>query len=432
VKLPDESYTSTLKATISVTKLTNFVESKGVSVEFKGSLFAFNATQQALNKKNEIKAIQEMCAVIQKIADTAFDFEIRASEPVSLDGSEEKWRIPLEIGVSVNENFQNIPKYMSTTLQGLSLKREEADNYISQQKHVYPVSFADNEGNTYYFMLRSEESLQEILKTIYYFNHAILNFNISNGVEEFQIQNKPEGLVYIYDYGFRVFLKKKVNDGRFTMLQAGSVFYPLSPPFNPDWNPCTLGFDKVRPASVKSNCRDRWGPDLYLKMEQNNCSFCIGANVFLQYSQWLYQVKLHPNDMAEKKDHIENNYTGTSVVSVYARIPKNIPSSYNSRGNEYNLWLYNLENGLEKRFSFVRSLNTIVTQGPDTSINRLKGLTSEGRGIQGKDLSISEVGFVISFIDIQPKKELVRFDFNDFRKLTELQQISGYTIQSNF
>ena len=50
VELPNSGYATTLKATVSVTKLTSFVESKGGIVEFKGGLFAVNMMQQELNK----------------------------------------------------------------------------------------------------------------------------------------------------------------------------------------------------------------------------------------------------------------------------------------------------------------------------------------------------------------------------------------------
>ena len=54
------SYFVTTKVTVSVSKLTEFVQSKGVEVEVKGGLFAANMIQQELNAKNEIKAITDM------------------------------------------------------------------------------------------------------------------------------------------------------------------------------------------------------------------------------------------------------------------------------------------------------------------------------------------------------------------------------------
>ena len=57
LELPNGSYATTLIATVSVTKLTAFVESKGVVVDFKGSILAANIKQQMLNEQNEINAL---------------------------------------------------------------------------------------------------------------------------------------------------------------------------------------------------------------------------------------------------------------------------------------------------------------------------------------------------------------------------------------
>ena len=51
VQMQNGEWSNNLKAVVSVTKLTSFCESKGISVEFKGSLFAFNINQQILNEK---------------------------------------------------------------------------------------------------------------------------------------------------------------------------------------------------------------------------------------------------------------------------------------------------------------------------------------------------------------------------------------------
>ena len=67
VQIPDGGYATTLKAVVSVTKLTSFCESKGVEVEFKGALFAFNINQQKINEQNEIKAINDIINVVSKI-----------------------------------------------------------------------------------------------------------------------------------------------------------------------------------------------------------------------------------------------------------------------------------------------------------------------------------------------------------------------------
>ena len=57
VQTPDGHWNNTVKAIVSVDKLTSFCESRGVDVEFKGSLFALNIKQQMLNEKNELEVL---------------------------------------------------------------------------------------------------------------------------------------------------------------------------------------------------------------------------------------------------------------------------------------------------------------------------------------------------------------------------------------
>jgi predicted RNase H-like HicB family nuclease len=47
-QIPNDGYSSSLKATVSVTKLTSYVESKGIAIEFKGGIFAANMRQKTL------------------------------------------------------------------------------------------------------------------------------------------------------------------------------------------------------------------------------------------------------------------------------------------------------------------------------------------------------------------------------------------------
>lgn len=247
VQIPDGAYATTLKATVSIIKLTSFCESKGISVEFKGSLFTFNINQQILNEKNEEKAIEDICQVIRNIADVSFDFTITASDPISIDASNSKWRIPMYISVYRNSNFDNISKILYTTLKGISLSLDEAENYIQLGKKVYPISIALTNNDFNYIILRNDKSISQLLETFYYFNHSLQNFKISNGIAVWSIKDYPENLKYIYDYGFRLFA---IN--RNFRNWSGSVFYKTPSSTDIPYG-CNIGLVKD-PEKVKSRC----------------------------------------------------------------------------------------------------------------------------------------------------------------------------------
>ena len=225
VELPNGSYATTLKATVSITKLTSFAESKGVSVEFKGSLFAFNVNQQILNEKNETKAIEGMVKILKNIADRSFDFTIKPSDPFSLNSSNENWRIPLEIKIRTNKNILLFKGFLFETLKGISLSKSEVNNYISLGKKIYPISLAIEDEEIFYAVLRTEKSMSSIISSIYYFNHSLFSFHIENGIEEWKIQSKPGQIKSIYDKNFRLFLRIGNNGGDWRGYNKNSVIY---------------------------------------------------------------------------------------------------------------------------------------------------------------------------------------------------------------
>lgn len=65
-QLPDGRWGVTLKALVSVDKLTSFVEAKGIAIEIKGGMFALNIKQQSLNELGEVKAVSEMVGLLHK------------------------------------------------------------------------------------------------------------------------------------------------------------------------------------------------------------------------------------------------------------------------------------------------------------------------------------------------------------------------------
>ena len=200
-KLPDGGYYNTLKATVSVSKLTSFCESRGISVEFKGSLFSFNIKQQKINEENELKAIQDLSFIIKKIMDKSFDYKISASQPKSLGKSDgvknDSWSIPIEIDVCANKNLFQIPEILKKSLNGLSLSKKEIDDYASLEKPFYTIILAtnsDKDGSAYY--LRDINSIEALYQIIGTFRITLLNSRISNGLDNYSLEQLIKGIQF--------------------------------------------------------------------------------------------------------------------------------------------------------------------------------------------------------------------------------------------
>ena len=133
------SYFVTTKVTVSVSKLTAFVQSKGVEIDIKGALFAANIIQQELNAKSELKAIQNMLVPFHEAMWKAYDFSMTTSQPVLLDRESNEWKIDGVIEANANENFDLAYSLFESTLRGISLSPTEAQEYLALGKEVYLV-----------------------------------------------------------------------------------------------------------------------------------------------------------------------------------------------------------------------------------------------------------------------------------------------------
>lgn len=79
--LPNGRTTVTLNAVVSISKLTSFAKSKGASTEFAGATFAMNVKMRELNKKNEMKALDNLIVQIKNLLPVALERELVLSEP---------------------------------------------------------------------------------------------------------------------------------------------------------------------------------------------------------------------------------------------------------------------------------------------------------------------------------------------------------------
>jgi hypothetical protein len=157
-KLSDELYGITMYSVVSVDKLISFVQSKGVSVEIKGGLFAANVKQQMLNEKAEVEAMLQLIGNIHEPLQNSFNYSIKSSEPISKDDNNLNWAIPLEVTASTNENFVSCSKYLYYTLKALSLSSDEVRQYKSMNKSIFPITVTF-ENTSYTFTFRKIQSI---------------------------------------------------------------------------------------------------------------------------------------------------------------------------------------------------------------------------------------------------------------------------------
>jgi hypothetical protein len=193
--LPDGSWGITLKAIVSVSKLTSFVEAKGIEIEIKGGIFALNIKQQLLNEQGEIKAVSDMVGLLHEPMQTSFDYTIKSGDPKSVDADSKNWEIPLVVTATTNKNIDFCANYCIKTLIALSLSSEEVTTYQSLNKAVYPIVINYN-GDSKTFYLRKDRSINALKTLTSQWEFYTRLFTEESGMDE--SNGNGDGQIYVF------------------------------------------------------------------------------------------------------------------------------------------------------------------------------------------------------------------------------------------
>ena len=186
LQLPDGSWGVTLKAIVSVSKLTSFVQSKGIAVEIKGGMFALNIKQQLLNEQGEIKAVYDLVSLLHEPLQIAFDYKLKTSNPQSIDAQSKNWKIPLQVIATANKNMDFCANYFINTLKALSLSSEEVENYRRLNKVIFPVkiNYKSVEKTIYLRKIESVKMLNFIIDNWIFYTSQ---FKVDSGLDEISV-----------------------------------------------------------------------------------------------------------------------------------------------------------------------------------------------------------------------------------------------------
>ena len=172
-KSDSETFFGTYKVKVSLTKLTEYAQSKGFSVEVSGGLFAADMKLKKLYKSNEEKSVLAALGVFDSYIKKGFDFNIAVESPTLNPNKKtdyEEYQNNLIVEVSLNKNFIQGVNYINSVFESLTLNESEVQDYYNKNIPLFPVSLTlQKQGKknktlnkTYY--LRSEKSLLDFYK----------------------------------------------------------------------------------------------------------------------------------------------------------------------------------------------------------------------------------------------------------------------------
>ncbi len=158
--LPDGRFYVTLRATVRITKLISYVQSKGVvETSFAGASLSTNIAMMELNKENEKKVLENLWKVIKTVYPLTFDYQMIIGEP-SLQKKNTGDIIPTsfhyfieatplnmeyyELGFSVNvvfnESARDLENYIYETLNSIKLTKDEEREYKELNISMYSIN----------------------------------------------------------------------------------------------------------------------------------------------------------------------------------------------------------------------------------------------------------------------------------------------------
>ena len=182
-QLPNGRWGITLKTIVSIDKLTSFVESKGITVEIKGGMFALNIKQQNINELGEAEAISHMVGVLHESLQISIDYSIKCDNPKSNDLENRNWEIPMKVYAICNSNIDFCANYLIKTLTSISLTSPEIQTYESLGKNVYLINIY-YKGNKTSFFMRNKKSYDLIATLSNNCDFYLRNFTIQSGFKE--------------------------------------------------------------------------------------------------------------------------------------------------------------------------------------------------------------------------------------------------------
>ncbi|MEC4051125.1 hypothetical protein OX284_016945 [Flavobacterium sp. SUN046] len=195
IEIPNTGFAITLTAKVSVSNLTSFVESKGITVEFKGSLFAANIKLQKLNEESEIKVMYELFGTLHENFQTSFDYTIEAQNPI-LDNEGKNYDVHLKTIATCNKNYDTTMNYLVQVLNSVGMSTSEVEEYKTIKKFYYCVLISYN-NTEHLFKLRSAESFRLLQRFRNSWNFYLGCFDVDNGLNIF---HGPGGLRITDEY----------------------------------------------------------------------------------------------------------------------------------------------------------------------------------------------------------------------------------------
>jgi hypothetical protein len=221
---PSSDYSITINATVSISKLTDFVEKRGFVIELQGGLFAENIKLQKLYEANELIALDQICTAAKKMFLQSFDYDLNVSQPVASKNNTELFEMKMSVDVNINKNYSTSAEYVSKSLQALNCSKETIRDYQQLKKELLHITFVDFKGTSLNITLRNVQGKMKLIDLFNHIRSCTYNFEIESNVEKVNSNKKLANLNQLFhnkdDRNSWFLYAGKINPGKIAYQRA--------------------------------------------------------------------------------------------------------------------------------------------------------------------------------------------------------------------
>lgn len=235
--MPNGKYFVTLNATVSISRLTSYAQSKGATTEFAGATFAMNMKMKELNKKNEEIAIKNLIKQVLEMYPSVFTFKIDIGDPhiptyfdYSDDIKQNYYEVEVKIYNVCNEQMVNMLELIKKTFMSLALTYEEIEEYrnLNLDYYKYQLLYDERLRNNYrksnFFELVYELYRKPIsLRSTAFEELAEILFKKAYSFQVVDNLGKVSQIKKMGLYNNEVFGTNHFSNGRFQSVRSCSV-----------------------------------------------------------------------------------------------------------------------------------------------------------------------------------------------------------------
>lgn len=150
--------------TVVIDELNEFLKSKGVDLIYDKSSFVYKINRQQIKESQEIEVVYDMIGLLNEGFQSAFDYKLKASNPIKSNLSTLDWKVPLSVTVLPNDEYYKNLTFFINVLDAISMSENEINEYKKYSKEIFAIRLngIDSNSSKKTVYLRNRNSLKAI------------------------------------------------------------------------------------------------------------------------------------------------------------------------------------------------------------------------------------------------------------------------------